>query len=390
MKRIISLIIIVLLWSSAVGSIAGSFIPIESSNIELSNNKEWTLLVYFCCDNDLIGINSFDFFSDDNLNVIALEDTRNGPGIMWYFDEQGTMVMLEEIGEVNMGDPITLNEFITYGKENYPAERYMLYLFDHGGGWRGICWDWTDDDHLTMHELKQALIETGGTNIVSLQACLMAQLESVYELRDCTDVYIGCEESTAVWQHAIENICQLLNNQPTLSTLEIGEQIIEYLGEDPYYPDYTFSAIRTDKILQLKDAVNSLCKNLLKKWFRSSFKLVQSAHDDTYIINLHGAETFQSYDLYDFTQNLLEEEIDSTTQHHIEEVQDALNQAVIAECHGANQNGCYGLSIYFPNRLMDNYYTLLYGLRSYRLDFPKDTFWNEFLGIFVLTSVILG
>jgi len=40
--------------------------------------------------------------------------------------------------------------------------------------------------------------------------------------------------------------------------------------------------------------------------------------------------------------------------------------------------------------LLKNVATLLHGSRSEGLDFPKDTFWNEFLGIYVLTHRVLG
>ncbi len=43
---------------------------------------------------------------------------------------------VQMLGEANMGHPQTLTDFINWGVTNYPAEHYMLVLWNHGGGWR--------------------------------------------------------------------------------------------------------------------------------------------------------------------------------------------------------------------------------------------------------------
>ena len=41
-----------------------------------------------------------------------------------------------DIGEANMGDGKVLSDFVTWGMTKYPANRYMLVIWDHGQGWR--------------------------------------------------------------------------------------------------------------------------------------------------------------------------------------------------------------------------------------------------------------
>src|SRR5262249_49999789 len=43
---------------------------------------------------------------------------------------------VEDIGEANMGDPKVLADFVRWGRQKYPAKRYMLVIWDHGQGWR--------------------------------------------------------------------------------------------------------------------------------------------------------------------------------------------------------------------------------------------------------------
>jgi hypothetical protein len=39
------------------------------------------------------------------------------------------------LGETNMGDPRVLQDFLIWGAKSYPAERYMVVIWNHGAGW---------------------------------------------------------------------------------------------------------------------------------------------------------------------------------------------------------------------------------------------------------------
>ena len=36
---------------------------------------------------------------------------------------------------VNTGDPKVLTEFIKWGINKYPAQHYLIDIWNHGGGW---------------------------------------------------------------------------------------------------------------------------------------------------------------------------------------------------------------------------------------------------------------
>lgn len=48
---------------------------------------------------------------------------------------------LETTGPVNMSDPHTFADFITWGVQPYPAQHYMVVVSDHGVGWKGAVQD---------------------------------------------------------------------------------------------------------------------------------------------------------------------------------------------------------------------------------------------------------
>lgn len=117
--------------------------------------------------------------SGDNLNVLVLHDTYEDPAVLYFVDENNQPLPKLEMGEVNMGRYETLRDFVNYCKEYYPAERYILGLYDHGGGWVGACWDFTkDSDWLTPDELSKALSESGGIDLFMFAAaCRIAAFE---------------------------------------------------------------------------------------------------------------------------------------------------------------------------------------------------------------------
>ena len=88
-----------------------------------------------------------------------------------------------------MGDSKTLSDFISWGKENYPADKYMLVMWDHGSGVHGLLSDELfpnqsgNPSMLTLNEWEQAL-KDGGVNfeLILTDCCLMANLETAQML----------------------------------------------------------------------------------------------------------------------------------------------------------------------------------------------------------------
>ena len=101
-----------------------------------------------------------------------------------------------------MGDGQSLVDFVQWSVENFPADKYVLILSDHGMGWPG---GWSDPSHsgdssraplasrlgnnIYMMELDQALEQSRQVagidkfEIIGMDACLMAQLEVMAALQ---------------------------------------------------------------------------------------------------------------------------------------------------------------------------------------------------------------
>ena len=59
-----------------------------------------------------------------------------------YYLNEGRPSVVRQSDQQNMGAPDTLSSFIRFAQKNYPAKRYGLILWDHGGGpVEGVCAD---------------------------------------------------------------------------------------------------------------------------------------------------------------------------------------------------------------------------------------------------------
>lgn len=109
-------------------------------------NREWTIMVYLCGDNDLESSAVADLHemkavgSTDAVAVIAQFDRRRrGRPTRRYYLTKGKQLASDLIGpplaETNGGDPEVLVDFARWAITRYPARRYLLIIWNHGMGW---------------------------------------------------------------------------------------------------------------------------------------------------------------------------------------------------------------------------------------------------------------
>jgi hypothetical protein len=119
--------------------------------------KEWTIMMYMNGDNNLeeFALDNFlqmsDVGSTPQVNVVvqldripgyvgASPDYDDWTQTLRFYVAKGTKPKSTEaildLGELDMGDPKTLADFITWCRKEYPAKKYMLVIWNHGQGWR--------------------------------------------------------------------------------------------------------------------------------------------------------------------------------------------------------------------------------------------------------------
>lgn len=350
---------------------------------ETTNIGKWTIMLYDDADGcgDILDIFSKEASSGSGVRVVALQDTTYDTAKLWYIDEYHNREFIADWGEVDMGSGNILEKFIKYCKEYFSAKRYFLAIYNHGGGWMGACSDETNDGWMTMDEMRRAIHNAGGVDIIAFTApCLMGAIESVYELRECVDVYLGSEPTSSyyIWEasNTIRKLCSLLKSNPEISSVEIGRRIVEWMRESSIQKWwFAMSACETNKSSHLVEAIDKLSRDMMYNLFYS-YDAIKKARIETHEVD----EDWDFLaDLYDFLQKYEKYETNQTILQDIQNVKNAFNNVIINEYHASGREGCHGLSIYFPDS-RSYFYSYDYLLFSFSCN------WEEFLRIFSFSS----
>ena len=175
---------------------------------------EWTFMVFLNGDNDLDPFGEKDLTemkrigSTPAVNVIVLQDRFKKPARKFIVNK-GAIQILEEVGEVDMGDYKELVKFVKWAHEKYPAKKYMVDIWNHGAGWKksraekvfkGISYDDQSGNHISTPQLGVAMQQIKSVighnvDVLGMDACLMQMMEVGYEVRSSVD-YIAASEET--------------------------------------------------------------------------------------------------------------------------------------------------------------------------------------------------
>lgn len=401
--------------------------PVENP---LTAASEWTFMVYMDGDNNLEGagvedLNEMEFaqkFSTDEVNVVVQFDRINGydtsngdwTGTKRFLvekdlDEQtiSTEPVLD-IGEANMGDPDTLVSFVDWSMKNYPAKKYALVLWDHGGAYHGICWDDSNTtsqgraDTINMTELKDALKRIKQLNghrnldLLGFDACLMAQIGVMAQVMDYVDVTVasGFVEPGDGWPY--KRILEKLHSMAWMSKEElatvISQEYIESYSDRYDDPDDAFqtsmAAFNMSMFRNYLDIVNEFAVSL-SKIAGTNYDEIWNARTAalSYDMAAVGPLTLTDYcmtDIWDFCLKIIDTAEFKFFKYELlrlaQEVINAQKEMTIESNayplieENPTAKVAHGLTIYFPNDL-----DTTYDENFNELLFAREYFWDDFL-----------
>jgi hypothetical protein len=143
----------------------------------------------------------------------------------------GLVALDEDVGKKAMTDPDTLSDFVSYCAGEFPANRYALILWDHGGGsLAGYGYDqlFPNKKSMTLDQIYTALDEAGvAFDFVGFDACLMGTVETAYMLNYHADYMIASEELEPGIGWYYTDWIRALSEDTSMSTLKIGKNIID-------------------------------------------------------------------------------------------------------------------------------------------------------------------
>jgi hypothetical protein len=378
----------------------------------INDTAEWTVMVYLDADNNLESagiddINEMEIVgSTTEVNIVVQVDripysvlAANNQGYAddisnsnwtttrrYYITQDFDPIQINsqlksDLGELNMGDPQTLIDFTNWAIINYPAKKYLLVIWNHGGGFRSpaytakdIAWDDTSGDKITMLELEYALsaisVQMGeNIDIVGMDACLMAMTEVAYQIKDYTDILVASEENEPGDGWPYNTILAQLVGNPTISSTQLAVDIVDkYIFSYPY-GNVTQSAIDLSYMDDLANQLSNLALAIMSDTLTPKNVYINAAY-----YSQHYRDP-DFIDLYDFCSKVLIYSYNVQVKSIALSIQQTLISSVVinSNYNGWSVSGSKGLSIYFPW-----YYA--YNSNKYNsINFAQDTFWDEML-----------
>jgi hypothetical protein len=404
----------------------------------------WTVMVYFASDDvDQYDVENLSKLkragSTDEVALLAQVDPTTNKESTRYWLQKKTKLeedVVDRFSNLDAGSPDALINFVRWGARSAPADHYMVVLWGHGDGWQnednaGRAAGRTVNTKLDKEKLRERLnlskaqdpkIETlleglalprdqtvGGLrspdvldgpalksafvslkeslgrkiDILGMDSCLMAMVEVAYQLRNCVDYMVACEDVTPIASWPYDSIFAELVSHPEMSPVQLGQTVvrqylIDYLDQTRFV---TQSVCHVDRSADLASAVDTLAVELIK-----------GMNDDkSRLATMTARAMVQSYyikdyvDLYNFCDILAD--LLGDPKHELTCACEAVKKVVgkvvgtavthldtfisVHGYYGFPLKDSHGASIYFPLRHFSNLYN--------QLDFPHSTAWGRFI-----------
>ncbi|MDQ1260983.1 MAG: hypothetical protein QG575_164 [Euryarchaeota archaeon] len=382
--------------------------------------------------------------STPSLNLAALYDHGDG-AMRCIVGPLGRPAIEETIAEFDSGDPKALLEAVHWSYELCPAERYALVLWSHGSGWspkeiekvarqargdgsvseneaaersiksdrtalfrttlarvlqqntpaeRAICFDDGTQHALDTLQLEQVAKETQNIidqplDLLGMDACLMANLEVAYQLRDNVRYLVASEELVPGYSWPYNEILGALNGSPDMQSRDLAALVVQYYAD--YYTknppglnngDVTKVALDLSLVKEIAKATNDFARAILDDLGGQAKYLSEGQYATRERETLKNKRKrnkfmFHLWDLNTLALYMAEHSPNSDVKATANAIVASLQQggAVVTEKHQGNWfEGIGGVSIYAvpPGvQRISPYYE--------QIALSKDTCWNELL-----------
>ncbi len=340
-------------------------------------NTTWTVMLYFCgtdleSNHGFASVNLEEILNSDisdNINVVI----ETGGANSWqtsgipdnklarFHVSDGEMQLDETCPSSSMGDAGTLSEFISWSASEYPADRYMLVLWDHGGGSLfGICVDELyDGDSLSLKEVKTAITDAKTPfELVGFDACLMSTLETAEVFQGYGHYMVASEETEpgTGWDYVAW--LEYLSENAGCSGKELGRTIVDSYMEKCSSIDQdsmaTLSVTDLTKLPELSAAFKNYSGELVKSTENASdfqYVVQGAAQTESYGERSGSDGTYDMVDLGDLMKNTGE-----VLTEYSDDVIEALRETVVYESHGMYRSRASGLSVFYPKYVDSDIY----------------------------------
>lgn len=370
---------------------------------------KWTVLVYMNAANDLqpasdLNVNQMEAVAGNSQVrfVVQWKESKTAfasstfDGVRRYLvkpDSDMTQIKSELVQDnlvdnqgnaLDMGKPETLRDFVAWGKTNYPADRYVLVIWNHGNGWkrrpdqggtRGFSYDDQYGTRIDTWQIDQALAGQH-FDILAWDASLMQMLEVAYEARPYGDFIVGSEESPPAEGYPYDAVFKAFRDTPNAATATLARSFVDGMVNNPPYANrkITQSVLESAKLPAVASAVNILGHQLFNNKGTMA-TVIQQVRDNAQSYSPNSTRVYR--DLLDVCRLLkLDGTVPAAVKSAATNVETTVADALVYEGHNSFSPKSRGIAIDFSSGSL---------FQSYRPDyiqmkFAKNTFWDEYLG----------
>ena len=333
----------------------------------LGNGRDTATIMVYMCGTDLESRNGMGTANlkemlaagvGDGLNLLVYTGgckgwknnlVSSGSNQIWQVRDGKMICLQDDLGSRSMTEPDVLSGYIKWCVKNYPASRYELILWDHGGGSvSGYGYDekFASSGSMSLSGLDEALKDAGVKfDFIGFDACLMATAETALTMARYADYLIASEETEPGVGWYYTGWLTAFGKNPSLPTVELGRQIVDSFVDT--CADQCRGQLTTLSVVDLAE-LEAVLPGALADFSQSTAKLLRDKEYQTVSNARSGAREFaqssriDQVDLVHLAKNLGTKEGDALAQ--------ALLGAVKYNRTSANMTNAYGLSIYFPYR----------------------------------------
>ncbi|MBR2121522.1 MAG: peptidase C11 [Lachnospiraceae bacterium] len=351
----------------------------------LGNGKDKVTIMVYMCGTDLESKNGMATADlkematanrNDNVNILVytggcrawkIQGISNTYNQIYRVAQGGLQPLVQNDGNGAMTDPNTLLKFIKWASDNYPANRYHLIFWDHGGGSiSGYGYDEKQprSGSMNLAQINSALKASGlKYDVIGFDACLMATTETALMLSQYADYMIASEEIEPGTGWYYTNWLTELAANPSLPTLDIGKRIIDdfvdVCAKTTRGQSTTLSLVDLSELGQTVPAsLAEFAQDTSEQIENKEYKNVADARTSSR--EFAAATRIDQVDLVDLANKIGSEDSKALAS--------SLLSAIKYNRTSANMTNSYGLSIYFPYKKLSSVDTMVSTYKAIGLD----------------------
>ena len=305
----------------------------------------------------------------------------------------GSLKKIEDLDPgTSMEEPGCLTDFIKWTAEKYPADRYMLVLWDHGGG---VPYGYARDQlngrsdgstGLAVSEIADAVDKAGVKfDLIGFDACLMQDIEIARAFEPYADYYLGSEETEGGFGWYYTSAFGKLASDPGMDTEEFGKDIVS--AYDQFNTILNDGNTNTGATLSLVDLTRvKPAYTQLVSLLETADEAIRKDPDEFGEIGLAAMNAYQftdsiQIDLVDFLEKLGDADINDSicTQEERDEVINAIKACILYR-NRDSAKGINGMSLGLPYKKIDFYQDTAIELDNLKLRKEREVF-NDIFSI---------